>query len=114
MTRVRSLPEFALRFQTDRDEEKKIMIVSVDGGSDENLRYENTINYSIEYFVENDLDVFFLETNALGQSVFNCAKHRMVKLSKELNGVILDHDRFGSNIDTKVSADLDLKNFKFA
>ena len=35
--RVRSLPEFAMSFQTDRHEEKNVMI---DGGSDENLRYE--------------------------------------------------------------------------
>ena len=87
------------------------MIVSVDGGSDENLRYENTIIYSIEYFLGNDLDAFFLATNAPGQSAFNRAKHRMVK---ELSGVILDHDKFGIHIDTKGMTDLDLKNFKFA
>ena len=82
MTRVHSLFEFAFSFQTDRDKEKKIMIVSVDGGSNENLNYGNTINYSIEYFLRNDLDAFFLATNAPGQSAFNRAKHRMVKLSK--------------------------------
>ena len=114
MTRVHPLLEFALNFQTDRDEEKKIMIVSVDGGSDENLRYENTVNYSIEYFLGNDLDAFFLATNPPGQSTFNRAKHRMVKLNKELSGAILDHDEFGMHIDTKGMTDLDLKNFNFA
>ena len=38
MMRVRSLPEFATSFQTDRHEEKKVMIVTVDGGLDENPR----------------------------------------------------------------------------
>ena len=35
------------------------MIVTVDGGPDENPRYEKTINCSIKYFVEHDLDAFF-------------------------------------------------------
>ena len=59
MNRVRSLPEFASSFQTDKQEEKKVMIVTVDGGPDENPRYEKTINCSIKYFVEHDLDAFF-------------------------------------------------------
>ena len=37
MMRVRSLPKFAMSFQTDSHEEKNVMI---DGGPDENLRYE--------------------------------------------------------------------------
>ena len=44
------------------------MIVTVDGGPDENPRYETTINCSIKYFVENGLDAFFLATNAPGRS----------------------------------------------
>ena len=53
MMRVRSLPEFATSSQTDRHEEKKVMIVTIDGGPYENLRYEKTINCSIKYFAEN-------------------------------------------------------------
>ena len=45
MMRVRSLPEFATSFQTDRHEEKKVVIVTVDGGPDENPRYEK--NYKL-------------------------------------------------------------------
>ena len=55
MVRVCSLPEFAINFQTDRHKEKKVMIVTVDGGPDENLRYEKTINFWIKYFLENGL-----------------------------------------------------------
>ena len=55
MNRVRSLPEFTSSFQTDKQEEKKVMIVTVD----ENPRYEKTKNCSIKYFVEHDLDAFF-------------------------------------------------------
>ena len=39
MMRVHSLPEFSTGFQTDRHEEKKAMIVTVDRGPDENPRY---------------------------------------------------------------------------
>ena len=49
MMRVSSLTKFATRFQTDRHEEKKVVIVTVNGDPDENPRYEKTINYSIKY-----------------------------------------------------------------
>ena len=65
------------------------MIVIVDGGPDENPTYEKTINCSIKYFVENGLDTFFLATNGPGLSAFNRVMHSMVKVSKELSGVIL-------------------------
>ena len=115
MMRVRSLPEFATSFQTDRHEEEKVMIVTVDGCPDENLRYEKTINCLIKYFVENGLDAFFLATNVRGRSAFSRVERRMVKLSKELSGVILEHDKFGSHLDAKgvtVDKDLELKNFE--
>ena len=117
MMRVRSLPEFATSFQTDRHKEKKVMIVTVDGGPDENPRYGKTINCSIKYFVENGLDAFFLATNAPGRSAFNRVEGRMVKLSKELSVFILEHDKFGNHLDAKfvmVDKDLELKNFEYA
>ena len=117
MMRVHSLPEFATSFQTDRHEVKKVMIVTVDGGPDENPRYEKTINCSIKYFVENSLDAFFLATNVPDRSAFNRAERRIVRLSKELSGVILEHDKFGSHLDAKsvtVDKDLELKNFQYA
>ena len=41
----------------------------------------------------------------------------MVKLSKELSGVILEHDKFRSHLDAKgvtVDKDLELKNLEYA
>ena len=61
MGRVRS--KFELNFQNNRSQEEKVMIVTVDGGPDENWRYENTINCSVEYFVENGQDGSFFSTN---------------------------------------------------
>ena len=117
MMRVRSLPEFATSFQTDKHEEKKVMIVTVDGGPDENPKYEKTRNCLIKYYVENGLDAFFLSTNAAGRSAFSHVERRMVKLSKELSGVILEHDKFGSYLVAKcvtVDKDLELKSFEHA
>ena len=45
MMRVCTLPEFATRFQTNKHEEKKVVFVTVDGGPDENPRYEK--NYKL-------------------------------------------------------------------
>ena len=117
MMRVGSLPEFATSFKTDGNEEKKVMIVTFDGGPDENPRYEKTINGSIKYFVENSLDAFFLKTNSPGRSAFSRVERRMVKLNKEMSGVILEHDKFGTHLDAKgmtVDKDLELKNFEYA
>ena len=116
MMRVRSLPEFATCIQTDRHEEKKVMIVTADGGLDENPRYGKTINYSIKCFVSNGFDAFFLATNAPGHSAFNRVDCRMVELSKELSDTILKHDKVGSHLDAKgvmVDKDLELKSFDY-
>ena len=116
MMRVRSLPEFATSFQTDRHEEKKVMIVTVDEGLDENPRSEKTKNYSIKCFVSNGFNVFFLATNAPGHSALNRVDRRMVELSKELSDTILKHDKVESHLDAKgvmVDKDLELKNFDY-
>ena len=52
MNRARSLPEFTESFQNQQSKEKKVMIVTVDGGPDENPRYSNTISCALEYFCE--------------------------------------------------------------
>ena len=81
------------------------------------IKTQKNINCSIKYFVENGLDVFFLAINAPGRSAFNHVEHRMVKFSKELSGVILEHDKFGSHLDAKgvtVEIDLELNNFEYA
>ena len=83
MNMIRSLPEFAESFNFD-ETEKKVMIVTVDGGPDENPRYQKTIASAIEYFEEYQLDALFLATNAAGHSAFNrtertMAPHSVVK-----------------------------------
>ena len=69
------------------------------------------------FFNKHDLDAYFVATNAPGGSALNRVERRMSNLSKELSGVILPHDHFGTNLDNNnntVDEELELKNFEHA
>ena len=83
------------------DRLKPVMIVTVGGGPDENPWYTKTIECTNDYLLSQDLDAFFLATNAPGKSAFNRVERRLVKFSKELSGVVLPHDNFGSHLNAK-------------
>ena len=58
-----------------------------------------------------------MAANAPGRSTFNRVERRRVKLSKELSGVIIEHDKFGSHLDRKgvtFDKDLELEKFEYA
>ncbi|XP_065667833.1 uncharacterized protein LOC124808903 isoform X1 [Hydra vulgaris] len=96
---------------------KPVVVFSVDGRSDENPRYAKVIEIAIHHFLTNDLDALLIMTNAPGRSAFNRAEKRMAPLSKELAGLILPHDHYGTHLDSKgrtVDLLLDKQNFKFA
>ena len=86
MKGIQSLDIFDGSFKNN-GEAKPVMIVTVDGGPDENPRYTEAIECAIDYFLSQDLDAFFLATNATDRSAFNRVERRMVKFSKELSGV---------------------------
>ena len=77
------------------------MIVNVDGGRDKNPRYEKTISCVADYFNTFVLEAFFLVTNAPGRSAFDTVERRMATLSKEFDGVLLEHKHFGLHLDDK-------------
>ena len=79
---------------------KPVMIATVDGGPDENPRYEKNIQMAIHHFKIFNLDALFLATNAPGRSAFNRVERVMSFLSRELCGVILPHDSYGSHLDS--------------
>ena len=85
-------------FQAKSSKEMKVMTVTIDGGPDENLRYTSTINCANDYFDEHNLDAYSVATNAPGQSTFNQVERKMSNLGKELSGVILPHDHFGTHL----------------
>ena len=53
-------------------------------------------------------------TNAAGLSAYNKAERRLYHLSKELTGVVLQHDTYGSHIvnGETVDSELEMKNFQ--
>ena len=70
-------------------------------------------------FCEHNLDYIMVATatHAPGQSAFNAVERRMAPLSKELAGVILPYDVYGSHLDSSnktVDKELELKNFAAA
>ncbi len=80
---------------------KPIGVFSVDGGPDENPRYKKVIDVAIHNFLKHDLDAMFIVTNATGRSALNRAERRMAPLSRELSGLILPHDRYGTHLDSR-------------
>ena len=96
---------------------KPVRIITCDGGPDENPRYPKTIECAIEQFVEHNRDALFIATNAPGRSAFNRVERKMAPLSKELSGVLLEHDHFGSHLDSQertIDETLEIKNFEHA
>ncbi|KAJ8886114.1 hypothetical protein PR048_012323 [Dryococelus australis] len=78
----------------------KSVIISSDGGPNENPRYRKVIVQAIEHFKKYDLDAIFIVTNAPGRSAFNRVERRMAPLRRELRGVVLPHDSFGTHLDS--------------
>ncbi|XP_062546366.1 uncharacterized protein LOC134212476 [Armigeres subalbatus] len=112
--RLSQLPEFDQILKTDFNTVKPVMITTVDGGPDENPRFGKTISVAIHTFKSFDLDALFLATNAPGRSAFNPVERRMAPLSRELSGLILPHDKFGSHLDSQgrtTDEMLEKKNF---
>ena len=118
INRLLTLPEFDSITKTGSEKSvKPVVIFTVDGGPDENPRYQKVISVAIHHFIEHNLDALFVGTNAPGRSAFNRVERKMAPLSRELSGLILPHDHFGSHLDSAgktIDVDLEKKNFGFA
>ena len=117
MKRIRGLDEFRESLFCDDGSSKPVMIITVDGGPDENPRYSKTVMCSIDYFVSCNLDALFVATNAPGRSAYNRVERRMAPLSHDLAGIVLPHDHFGSHLNSAgltVDEDMEAKNFEKA
>ena len=53
---------------------------------------------AVHYFVQNNLDAYFIATNAPGRNAFKHVERRMAPLSKELSGLILPPNKYGSHL----------------
>lgn len=71
---------------------KPILVLTIDGGPNENLRYQKVTKVVVPHLLQQNFDALFIATNAPGRSAFNRVKRKMVRFSKELTGLILSHD----------------------
>ncbi|GBP43606.1 hypothetical protein EVAR_32172_1 [Eumeta japonica] len=111
------LIEFQSLAKTDYNSIKPVIIMTVDGGPDENPRFPQVIFHAISHFRKFDLDAIFIITNAPGRSCFNRVERRMAPLSHQLSGLVLPYDFFGNHLDDQrrtIDNELELKNFKMA
>ena len=92
------------------------MIKQVDGGPDENPRYEKNKLMAMKTFQDKNLDCIIEVCQAPGLSAFGRAERRMFPLSKELSGVVLPADHYGSHLKNgeTIDPDLEIQNFQFA
>lgn len=101
----------------DNEQAKPVLIITTDGGPDENPRYPKVISHAIDLFKNKNLDALFWACNAPGNSAFNRVERRMAPLSRQLSGVILPHETFGSHLNSArktIDKELEKKNFQAA
>jgi len=96
-----TLKEFEVITRTGIDRVvKPIFIFTVDGGPDENLRYQKVISVAIHHFLKYDFDALFVDTNAPERSAFNRVERKIAPL-KELTGLILPQDHYVSHLNER-------------
>ncbi|XP_065639521.1 uncharacterized protein LOC136072280 [Hydra vulgaris] len=101
INRINHLLAFESSLFTEDGVSKQAMVITVDGGPDENPRYEKTILCAKTYFKEHDFDGMFVATNAPGRSAFNRIERRMAPQSHDLEGIILPFNHFGSHLNSR-------------
>ena len=97
--RLQQLPEFDQVMKDATGNMKPVVITTVDGDPDENPRHEKVIKLGIHHFLENELDCYCKAPNAPGRCALNMVEKHMAPLSRELAGLILPHDNYGSHLD---------------
>ncbi|GBP40850.1 hypothetical protein EVAR_88911_1 [Eumeta japonica] len=115
--KLATLSNFEQIMRNEEGRMKTVVLISSDGGPDENPRYPKVISHAIHNFVNHDLDAIFIFTNAPGRSAFNRVERSMASLNRELSGLILPHDSYGTHLDEQGRTkdhDLEKKNFQKA
>uniref|UniRef100_A0A914Q878 Uncharacterized protein n=1 Tax=Panagrolaimus davidi TaxID=227884 RepID=A0A914Q878_9BILA len=96
---------------------KPILLVTVDGGPDENPRCPKTLSAWSSVFIQHGLDMVIVATHAPGQYAYNAVELRMKPLSKALTGVTLPYDTYGTHLNAShktIDDALESKNFQAA
>ena len=91
------------------------MILIPDAGPDLNPRHQKNQNAYGKIFIDLDLDALIIELLPEGYSAFNSGEMRMAPLSRELIGLIFDHQNCGCHLNSaKETIDLQLEKRNFA
>ena len=104
-------------FESDDNDYKPVLIKTVDGGPDENPRFEKNVLGACQLKKKYKFDAVIEVTNAPGLSAYNRVERRMHPLSLSMAGVILPHDTFGTHLDNQgktVNFELEKDNFAAA
>ncbi|XP_052132755.1 uncharacterized protein LOC127752143 [Frankliniella occidentalis] len=111
---IYGLAEFREFVRNKHGDTKPVVAISVDGGPDEAPRHRAVLAEAARHFKNMDLDALFVVANAPGRSAYNRVERRMAPLSKELSGLVLPHDFFGSHLDaSKKTTDTSLEQANF-
>uniref|UniRef100_A0A914XPY1 Uncharacterized protein n=1 Tax=Panagrolaimus superbus TaxID=310955 RepID=A0A914XPY1_9BILA len=106
-----------IQMKDENGELKPILLVTVDGGPDENPQFPKTLAAWSSVFVKYNADMVIVATHAPGQSAYNAVERSMAPLSKSLTGVILPYDTYGSHLNSShktVDKILEKRNFEAA
>ena len=94
---------------------RPVLILRPDGGPDQNPRHKKNQNAYGKLFIDLDLDALAIALYPEGFSAFNPVERRMAPLSRELIGVIFDHEHYGAHLNSaKETIDIQLEKRKFA
>jgi len=112
-----SLETFAPLVKKENGSTKPVLIITADGGPDENPRHTKVIANAVTTFRKHNFDGLFVAVNAPGLSKYNRAERRMPELARATTGTVLPHDRFGNHLDSEgntIDEELEMKNFENA
>ena len=93
---------------------------NLEGGAplpDKYSRYKKVIKFGIHQFIQQDLDLMVSHQMLMAEAHFNKLERKIARLSRELSGLILPHDDYGSHLDERaktMGTELEEKNFDFA
>ena len=110
---------------TANGETRPVFILRPDGGPDWNPRHQKNQAAFVKLFLDFDLDavVIALHPEGLfipipeGHSAFNPVERKMAPLSRELVGVIFDHQHYDVHLNSKketIDDELERRNFAYA
>jgi len=94
---LKTVPAFQSVMCTDEGMLKPVAIITADGGPDENQRFPKTLAAAYRTFSENNLEAMFV-----------AVERGMAPLSRDLSGLILPHDYYGSHLGYSMSLYLNI------